>query len=360
MYVPELKIGDLVARVPIVQGGMGVGISLSRLAGAVARAGAIGVISGVEVGYNWPTYLDNKVNANREALLWHLHEARKIAPQGIIGVNIMVALTNYEEVVATAIEGGADIIFSGAGLPLSLPALVRDSNVKIAPIISSAKAASLITKQWHKKHGRLPDAIVIEGPLAGGHLGFSREQLEDTTGKFSLGTILEEVIASLKDLLGDDYKKIPLIAGGGVWDGEDIARLLKQGASAVQMSTRFVTTEECDAPQEFKQAYLDAKQEDVAIIDSPVGMPGRAIINDFMAAAKRGDKQPDWCVANCLKPCNPATTPYCIASALVNAASGNMDEGFAFCGAHVHRLTEITTVDLLVKELLEELAKIPD
>ena len=360
MHIPKLRIGNLLASVPIVQGGMGVGISLSRLAGAVARAGGVGVISGVEVGYNWPTYASGKAAANREALLWHLQQARGLAPQGIIGVNIMVALTNYEEVVATAIEGGADIIFSGAGLPLSLPALVKDSEVRIAPIISSAKAAVLITKQWLKKHGRLPDAIVIEGPLAGGHLGFSREQLEDTTGMYSLETILSEVIASLKELLGEGYGQVPLIAGGGVWTGADIARLLKQGASGVQMSTRFVATEECDAPEEFKQAYLDAMAEDVAIIDSPVGMPGRAIINEFMAAAKRGDKQPDWCVANCLKPCNPAKTPYCIASALVNAASGNLSEGFAFCGAHVHRLKEITTVDFLMKELMDELVEIPN
>jgi NAD(P)H-dependent flavin oxidoreductase YrpB (nitropropane dioxygenase family) len=332
---------------------MGVGISLSRLAGAVARAGGVGVISGVEIGYNWPEYNKDKNRANREALIWHLQRAREQAPDGIIGVNIMVALTNYEAVVATAVEGGADIIFSGAGLPLSLPALVKGSKVKIAPIVSSAKAAALITRQWVGKHGRIPDALVVEGPLAGGHLGFSREQLEDTTGQFALENILGEVLEALKAL----NVEVPVIAGGGVWTGSEIARLLRLGAAGVQMSTRFVATEECDAPPQFKQAYLQAEEQDVVIIDSPVGMPGRAITNDFLEAARKGYRQPELCVANCLKPCNPAKTPYCIASALINAAYGQLDEGFAFCGAYAHRLSEVTTVQTLMDELVAEIER---
>ena len=355
MDVRALKIGELEARVPIVQGGMGVGISLSRLAGAVAKAGGVGVISGVEVGYNWPGHQEDKNKANKEALLWHLNQARSIAPQGVIGVNIMVALTNYEEVVATSVLGGADIIFSGAGLPLSLPALVKGSKVKIVPIISSAKAALLITKHWFTKHGRLPDAIVLEGPLAGGHLGFSREQLEDTSGQYSLDNLLREVLDALKGYLGDRYREVPVIAGGGVWTGGDIARLFRAGASGVQMSTRFVVTEECDAPEAFKKAYLDAQEEDVALINSPVGMPGRAIKNDFLRDVVRGDRRPDWCTTNCLKPCNPTETPYCIAEALISAASGNLEDGFAFCGAYVYRLTELTTVEAVIQELMDEL-----
>lgn len=357
MEIPRLKIGPYTAKYPVVQGGMGVGVSLSRLAGAVAKAGGVGVISGVETGFSWPTYDDDKHRANREALVWHLREARRIAPAGVIGVNIMVALNNYEEMVAAAVEGGADIIFSGAGLPLSLPALVAGSKVAIAPIVSSAKAAVLIVKQWTTKHNRLPDAIVVEGPLAGGHLGFSLEQLHDTSGAYSLDTIVVSVIEALKQLLGPKSESIAIIAGGGVFSGKDIARLLKLGAQGVQMATRFVATEECDAHEAFKQAYVAAKPEDVVIIKSPVGMPGRALSNAFLEEAKAGNRQPEWCRVNCLKPCNPAEAPYCIAEALIHAAQGKLNEGFAFCGSEVHRIGSMTTVPKLFEELMAEVAE---
>jgi len=356
MQIPELRIGQYTAKYPVVQGGMGVGISLSGLAGAVAKVGGVGVISGVETGYNWPGYDDDKAKANRDALVWHLQEARRIAPQGVIGVNIMVALNNYEDMVAAAVEGGADIIFSGAGLPLSLPGLVAGTRVAIAPIVSSAKAAVLIVKQWRSKHNRLPDAIVVEGPLAGGHLGFSVEQLEDSTGQYSLDTIVVSVIEALKQLLGEESKSISIIAGGGVYSGGDIARLLRLGVHGVQIATRFVATAECDAHDAFKQAYVKAKPEDVTIIKSPVGMPGRALRNIFLDEAKSGMRQPDWCRINCLKPCIPTQAPYCIAEALVNAAQGKLNEGFAFCGAEVHRIDKITTVPELMEELMSELA----
>lgn len=357
MEIPKLRIGQYVAQYPVVQGGMGVAISLSRLAGAVALAGGVGVISGVETGYNWPNYPADKHQANRDALVWHLQEARKIAPQGVIGVNIMVALNNYEQMVEAAVEGGADIIFSGAGLPLSLPGLVAGSRVAIAPIVSSAKAAVLMVKQWKSKHNRLPDAIVVEGPLAGGHLGFSYEQLHDTSGQYSLDSIVVGVVAALKDLLGEEAQSIAIIAGGGLYTGRDIARILRLGANGVQMATRFVVTEECDAHPDFKQAYLNAKPEDVTIIKSPVGMPGRALCNSFLNEAIAGLRQPDYCRVNCLKPCNPLEAPYCIADALVNAAQGRLDEGFAFCGSEVHRIERITTVPDLMKELMAELAE---
>ncbi|MBT9156194.1 MAG: Nitronate monooxygenase [Firmicutes bacterium] len=355
MKVPELKIGNKVARVPIVQGGMGVGISLSRLAGAVGKAGGVGVISGVEIGFNWPTYTNDKIRANREALIWHIQRAKEIALRGVIGVNIMVAVNDYEEMVAAAVAAQADIIFSGAGLPLSLPALVAGSGVAIAPIVSSARAAVLLVKQWLNKYARLPDALVVEGPLAGGHLGFSREQLFDVSGKYSLETILGEVLVALKQLLGVRAAEIPVVAGGGLYSGQDIARILRLGASGVQMSTRFVATEECDAPPEFKAAYLAASPSDVVIIDSPVGMPGRALRNTFLNEVSRGERMPNMCVINCLKPCVPSQVPYCIASALVNAAKGQMSEGFAFCGSEVHRIDRITTVEALMSELKIEL-----
>ncbi|MDP3486814.1 MAG: nitronate monooxygenase family protein [Bacillota bacterium] len=357
MLIPELYIGPYTAKYPVVQGGMGVGISLSQLAGAVAKAGGVGVISGVEPGYSWPTYDDDKQKANREAMVWHLQEARRIAPEGVIGVNIMVALNNYEEMVQAAIEGGADVIFSGAGLPLALPALVAGTRVAIAPIVSSAKAAVIMVKQWRSKYNRLPDAIVVEGPLAGGHLGFSYEQLHDTTGQFSLDTIVVGVIEALKQLLGEGSKSIAIIAGGGVFTGSDIAKMLRLGVNGVQMATRFVATVECDAHEAFKQAYVKATPEDVVIIKSPVGMPGRALGNAFLDEAKAGNKQPDWCRVNCLKPCNPSEAPYCIADALVNAAQGQFAEGFAFCGSEVHRIDKITTVPELMEELMSELAE---
>lgn len=355
MQIPQLVIGEKIASVPIVQGAMGVGVSLSGLAGAVARAGGVGVIAGVEIGFNWPTYATDKVTANSEALLWHLKKAREIAPQGIIGVNIMVAVNDYALLVETAVKGGADIIFSGAGLPLSLPALTAGSQVALVPIVSSAKAAALITKHYLHKYNRLPDALVVEGPLAGGHLGFSRSQLADATGKFSLDTILGEVLVAMQDLLGEKASLVPLIAGGGVYSGADIARLLRAGAAGVQLATRFVATLECDAAREFKEAYLQATAEDVVIIDSPVGMPGRALANKFLVEVEKGLRQPDSCVVHCLKPCNPLRAPYCIAEALINAARGQLGEGFAFCGSEVHRIDKIVSVEELMQELVEEL-----
>ena len=357
MEVPKLRIGTKTAPVPIIQGGMGVGISLGGLAGAVARAGGVGVISGVEIGFNWPTYEDDKEEANRAALRWHIHRAKEIARGGLIGVNIMVAVNDYEEMVHTAVAAQPDIIFSGAGLPLSLPALVAGSEVCIAPIVSSARAAVLITKQWLNKYNRLPDVIVVEGPLAGGHLGFSKEQLFDISGKFSLETILCEVLAALVQLLGARAKDVPVVAGGGLYTGYDIARMLKLGASGVQISTRFVATEECDASPEFKAAYVASRPEDIVIIDSPVGMPGRAIRNRFLDEVKRGERRPDSCLTNCLKPCIPSEVPYCIASALINSAVGRMSDGFAFCGSEAHRITGITTVDALMAELVGELGQ---
>jgi nitronate monooxygenase len=352
MVLPELVIGDLVAKVPIVQGGMGVGISLSFLAGHVARNGGVGVISAVEIGFNEPDYFKNKKEANLKALRYHIRQARETAQGGILGVNIMVALNNFEEMVQESVKQGIDIIFAGAGLPLSLPQYTRGTGTKTVPITSSGRAAGVICRSWDRHYGVCPDAIVVEGPLAGGHLGFTRKQLFEPA--FSLESLLKEVLEAVKPYELKYDKRIPVIAAGGVFDGADIARLIKVGASGVQMGTRFVATYECDASEEFKRAYVEATSEDIEIIQSPLGMIGRAIKNDFIEKAMEGNKKPTRCITNCLKPCNPRKAPYCIADALINAQRGIMDEGFAFAGANVSRVDKIVSVKELMKEIVTD------
>lgn len=356
MQIPALRIGDLVARLPIVQGGMGVGISMSGLAAAVASCGGIGVISGVETGFYRPEYSTNKRQESLRGLTEQIHKARELSPQGIFGVNIMVAINAYEETVRTAVEAGIDIIFSGAGLPTTLPELVRGSNVKLVPIISSAKAATVICKHWEKKHGRIPDALVLEGPKAGGHLGFSIEQLEQQDD-YSLEKLVPQVVEAVKPFEERHGRPIPVIAGGGIWDGNDIARILRLGASGVQMATRFVTTYECDASDAFKQEYIRAKQEDVVLIKSPVGMPGRAIRNSYLDRVAAGQSTPVRCAYNCLRPCTPSQAPYCIADALIKAQKGELEQGFAFAGENAWRAERICSVKEIMDELESELAK---
>jgi nitronate monooxygenase len=356
MIIPELRIGDLRPRLPIVQGGMGVGVSMWKLASAVANSGGIGVISGVEPGFYLPGYRRNKKEANREALASNIKKARQASPTGVIGVNIMTALNDFEEMVQTAVKERIDIIFSGAGLPLKLPALVKDSITRIAPIVSSAKAAAVLCKHWDKKYNYLPDAIVVEGPRAGGHLGFSLEQLKNIA-EYPLTKLVEEVRLTIKPF-EEKYKRcIPLIAGGGIFDGADAAKVIAKGATAVQMATRFVATYECDVHQQFKDQYINAKKEDVIIIKSPVGMPGRAIRNDYLRDVESGIKKPFKCLSNCLKPCNPSQSPYCIADALINAQQGFFQQGFAFAGDNVYRVNRMSSVKDIINEIAEQLIK---
>jgi nitronate monooxygenase len=354
LRLPELKIGDLVAKVPIVQGGMGVAISLDNLAAAVAEEGGIGVISTAGVGMNEPNWDTDFKNSNIEALRKVIRSA-KTKTKGVLGVNIMVALTNFEEMVKISVEEKIDIIFSGAGLPLSLPALIeKGSKTKLAPIISSGRAAALICKAWWNRYKRLPDAIVLEGPNAGGHLGFSREQLERIE-EFDIIKLIRETVQAVLPFEKEHGVNIPVIAGGGIFDGHDIAEALEAGAAGVQMATRFVATEECDASLAFKETYINASgPEDIVLIDSPVGLPGRAIRNDFLDKVKKGETTPVKCPFHCLKTCRPSQSPYCIARALVNARNGNMDEGFVFAGTNAWRIERITTVKELMGELVKE------
>ena len=359
MSFPSLHIGDLVARTPIVQGGMGVGISLSGLASAVANEGGIGVIAGAMVGMREPDVASNPVEANIRALRREIEKARA-ATQGIIGVNVMVALTTFAEMVKAAIESRADIVFSGAGLPMDLPKIFQETceqkkeefRTKLVPIVSSGRAATLIAKKWMARTGLIPDAFVLEGPKAGGHLGFSEEHIFDES--FALENLVSGVVDAAKALEDKAGRAIPVITGGGVFSGADIAKMMELGASGVQMATRFVATNECDADIRFKQAYVDAREEDVTIIHSPVGMPGRALKNSFIEAAREGRKKPFKCVFHCIKTCDPATTPYCISSALINAMKGNLDKGFVFCGSNVAKVKGIVSVHELVDTLRKE------
>ncbi len=353
-----LHFGDLTARLPIVQGGMGVGISMSGLASAVACEGGVGVISAACIGMFEPDFSKNGLEANMRRLREEIRRARELMrsnlkDKGLLGVNIMVALTNFGDMVRTSIEEGIDIIFAGAGLPLNLPEYLQGNrHTKLVPIVSSARAAGIIIKRWRDKFSYFPDAVVVEGPLAGGHLGFSPEQLEDE--RFQIDNLIPEVLAVTRSFSGEANREIPVIAGGGIYTGADIARIMKAGASGAQLGTRFVVTRECDASDAFKQSYLDARKEDVVIIKSPVGMPGRAIRNQFLQQVEEGRKQPYACAYHCISTCDLAKSPYCIASALIQAQKGNMKHGFAFAGSNVWRCDKITTVHELIEELENE------
>jgi len=341
----RLKIGDGIPRLPIIQGGMGVGISLSGLAGAVAAEGGVGVIATAGIGMLEPDFFSHFLEANVRALKSEIRRA-KARSQGVLGVNIMVALSNFSDLVKTAIEEKIDIIFTGAGLPLNLPEFLKSARgggrTKLVPIVSSARAARLIIRKWLGKYDYLPDAFVVEGPLAGGHLGFTPEQIPDP--RYSLPVLLTEVIAEVRKFEEEHKKEIPVIAAGGIYTGADIRRFMDLGASGVQMATRFVATEECDASAKFKKAYLDSKEEDLTIIRSPVGMPGRAIRNAFIEDVRRGRKKPFRCPYHCIITCKPETSPFCIALALTNAFRGNLQHGFAFAGANAYRARTIVTV----------------
>jgi len=356
MKIKSLKIGDLEARIPIVQGGMSVGISLSGLAAAVANEGGIGVIGAAAIGMLEPDFRTNYREANKRAMKKEIQRARELS-DGIIGVNIMVALSDYDDLVLAAVDAEADLLFLGAGLPLKLPKnlsleRLQEARTKIVPIVSSARAARIIFQHWAKRYQHVPDAVVVEGPLAGGHLGFKREEIDDPD--YALEKLVPAVVEAIEPFEQQFGKSIPVIAAGGIFTGADIAKFMRLGAQGVQMATRFVATYECDASPAFKEMYLRCGKDDLVIIDSPVGLPGRAIRNDFLDDVSAGIKKPFKCAWKCLKTCDYRTSPYCIAQALTNAKEGNMNDGFAFAGANAHRVNEITSVHELIRSLMEE------
>jgi nitronate monooxygenase len=337
-----LRIGDLSIAVPVVQGGMGVGISLSGLASAVANEGGVGVISSAGLGLLYREFSENFLEASILGLKEEIRKARE-KTLGVIGVNVMVAMTNYVDMIKTSISEKIDIIIAGAGLPLDLPSfLKKDSITKLIPIVSSARAAKIICEKWKANYDYLPDAVIVEGPKAGGHLGFKEEQLGDNN--YSLENLVPEIVNELKPFEEKYNQTIPLIAAGGIYTGEDIHNIMNLGASGVQMATRFVTTDECDASQAFKQAYIDASEKDIEIIKSPVGMPGRAIFSSFIQKVRDGRKQPKKCPFKCIKTCDITKSPYCIIIALINALKGNFENGFAFAGSNAFRATKISSV----------------
>ena len=337
---------------PIVQGGMGVGVSLAGLASAVANQGGVGVISSAGLGAIYNNYSKDYRAASIWGLKEELRKARE-ATKGIIGVNVMVAMSNFADMVKTAIAEKADIIFSGAGLPLNLPSfLTEDAKTKLAPIVSSARAAKVLCQKWFSEYKYIPDAIVVEGPKAGGHLGYSNEQLGDSS--VTLERIVPEVVAEAREIEQQAGKHIPVIAGGGIYTGEDIYDITSLGAEGVQMGTRFVTTRECDASETFKQSYISARKEDIEIIQSPVGMPGRAIHNSFLEKVKAGLKRPKACPFNCIKTCDVTRSPYCIMLALYNAFRGKLENGYAFCGSNAWRADKIVSVRELIDTLKSE------
>lgn len=369
-----LVIGDLVVEKPVMQGGMGVGISLHRLAGAVAKAGGVGIISAAQIGFREPDFKTNFVEANLRAIRREMKLAREISPEGAIGFNIMVAAKHYDMWVKEAVKSGADIIISGAGLPVALPEYVEAAykelgetpgrRIKLAPIVSSAKSAMVICKMWDRKCHTVPDLVVIEGPLAGGHLGFSRDQLAaygadtpNVPATYDRDAYDKEVKAIIQVVreYGDKYNRhIPVVTAGGIYTHEDVLHQFELGAEGVQVGTRFVTTEECDAAQAYKDAYIKSSKEDIVITQSPVGMPGRAILNPFLSQIKEGDRPAIKSCFQCLEKCDIKTIPYCITMALVNAAEGDVDEALLFCGSNAFRAERMETVDNIMKELMGE------
>ena len=316
----SLRIGDITLEKPIIQGGMGVGVSRGRLAGAVSACGGLGVISSAQIGYDEPEFATDQVLANEKAIRKHIALAKQISGDKPVGINIMVALKHYEDHVRTAVDAGVDVIISGAGLPMR-----------------------------KKKYCRTADFIVIEGPKAGGHLGFKKEDIATITAE-QYEQEIKNIIQVVREYEQEFACKIPVIVAGGIFDHKDIEHALEIGADGVQIASRFVATEECDASDAYKQAYINAKAEDITIVMSPVGMPGRALNNVFVQRVSRQREEIKKCY-NCLAKCNPVEVPYCITKALISAVQGDLDHGLIFVGANVDRIDRMTSVQELMAEL---------
>ncbi len=344
-----MVIGDLKAAIPVIQGGMGVGVSLSGLAGAVSKYGGVGIISTAQIGYKSPEFLKDPIESNLKAIPVEIKKAKEISEgNGIVGCNIMVATKRYEDYVKAAVDAECDLIISGAGLPMDLPKLAEGSRTKIAPIVSGLKALNILIRYWDKKYKKTPDLVVIEGPKAGGHLGFSKDELNTITDT-DYDTEIKSIVDFVRTVELEKKTHIPVAVAGGIYDRKDFDHAMELGADAVQVATRFVTTKECDASEAYKQAYIDACKEDITIIKSPVGMPGRAIRNSFIKKLEAGERFIGKC-RQCIKMCNPSEIPFCITDALINAVEGRVDDGLIFCGSNAFRADRIETVAKIMEE----------
>ena len=349
-----VSIGSKFLQIPIIQGGMGVGISLSGLVGSVMRENAMGVLSFAHPGYRSKSFIRNTLIDNFNAMKEEVEKARKISQgKGLLGVNVMVATTDYANYVKECVKLGVDAIISGAGLPLNLPELTKGSSVLLAPIISSAKALNLVLRRWDLHHNKTPDFIVIEGSEAGGHLGFKKEDVVNNTCE-SLDKILDDSLKLITSYEEKYKHKIPIFVAGGIFTGDDIANYIKKGASGVQMGTRFIATEECDAHQDYKEMFVKATKEDIRIVKSPTGFPGRAIRNKFTDRLDKEGKVPIRFCVDCILPCDPRDTVYCITDALIRAVKGDVETGLVFAGSNANRIKEIVKVRDLINELVEE------
>ena len=346
-----LSIHGRELKIPLIQGGMGVGVSLERLAGAVAKCGGIGCISTADCGYREEDFLKKPEEANLRALKKEIQKAKEISQGlGLVAINAMVATQQYASAVKTAVESGIDAVISGAGLPLDLPEFVPEGKALIAPIVSSDRAFKVIAKSWERNYHRFPDFIVLEGPKAGGHLGFKEKELLEGTCQ-SVTEILKNLVEAVKPYEEAIGRRIPIFAAGGIWDKADIEEVQDLGAAGVQMATRFIATEECDASQAYKDTLINADPEEVRIIHSPVGMPGRAVATPLIKRLEAIGRIPPTHCSRCIKTCNPSQVPYCITKALIEAVKGNYEEGLFFTGSNIGKLTGMTTVPELVKEL---------
>ncbi len=361
MALAPLKIGKYIIEKPIVQGGMGVGISWDQLAGNVSKEGGLGIVSAVGTGYYNNKAFSHKLVADRPLDVQNFYSrdglkaiydnARKICGDKPLGVNILYAINDYGRVVRDACEIGFDIIITGAGLPTNMPEFTEGyPDVALVPIVSSPKALKIINKRWQKRYNRLPDAVILEGPKSGGHQGFTYEQcaMEENQLENLVKPVVEEAA-----LWGD----IPVIAAGGVWDKNDIDQMISLGASGVQMGTRFIGTKECDAHANFKKVLLDAKEEDIILMKSPVGYPARGVRTNLTSLVETRTGPDIKCISNCVAPCNRGVEAkevgFCIADRLSDAYEGNIELGLFFSGTNGYRLTELVSVKELMVKLTE-------
>lgn len=364
MTFKSFKIGKYTIEKPIIQGGMGVGISWDQLAGNVSKEGGLGVISAVGTGvYKNRKYLNEKEMVGKEhrpleainfysfkALQKIFDNAREICGDKPLAANILYAQTDYDRVVQDACKAGANIIITGAGLPLTMPEAAKAyPDVALVPIVSTAKALRILCRRWQKTHNRLPDAVIVEGPLSGGHQGFKYE--ECFLPENQLESILPPVVEEAKE-----WGDIPVIAAGGIWDHDDIVKMLELGAVAVQMGTRFIGTVECDTSDEMKEILLKAKEEDIKLFKSPVGYPARGVKTQLQASIEAGTAPKVACISNCVAPCHRGVEAkavgYCIADRLTDAYDGIVETGLFFTGSNGYRLNEIITVKALMDKLM--------